>query len=109
TVGQRRGLGTGGGDRRYALSVDPSTATVVAGTVADLHTDRVDLTDLRWVGGEPWPAGDVEVQTSAHGPALAATFDGRTVLFAEPQRRVAPGQSVVLYDGDRVVGGGIAC
>jgi tRNA-specific 2-thiouridylase len=108
TVGQRRGLGTGGGERRYALSVDPSTGTIVAGTVADLHTDRVELRHLTWVGGEPCPAGDVEAQTSAHGPALAANYDGRsTVTFGEPLRRVAPGQSVVLYRGDQVLGGGI--
>ncbi len=110
TVGQRRGLGTGGGARRYALSVDPSTATVVAGTVADLHTDRVDLTDLTWIEGVAPSAGaTVDAQSSAHGRPVAATFDGRsTVTFAEPHRRVAPGQSVVLYQGDRVVGGGIA-
>jgi tRNA-specific 2-thiouridylase len=130
TVGQRRGLGTGGGARRYALSVDPSTAIVVAGTVADLHTDRVVLTDLTWVtGATPGPGAAVEAQASAHGRPVAATFDGpasdgpasdgpasdgpasdgsATVTFAEPQRRVAPGQSVVLYAGDRVLGGGIA-
>ena len=109
TVGQRRGLGTGGGDRRYALTVDPSTATVVAGTIADLNADRVELTNLTWVGGEPCPGGTVGAQCSAHGPALPATYDGRaTVVFAEPQRRVAPGQSVVLYRNDIVLGGGIA-
>ncbi|MEA2900371.1 MAG: tRNA-uridine 2-sulfurtransferase [Actinomycetota bacterium] len=109
TVGQRRGLGTGGGDRRFALSVDPSTGTVVAGSLADLHTDRVELTDLTWVGGQPEPAGEVEAQSSAHGRPVAATFDGTsTVVFAEAHRRVAPGQSVVLYHGDRVLGGGIA-
>ena len=109
TVGQRRGLGTGGGQRRYALSVDPSTATVVAGSVADLHADRVQLTGMTWVSGDPAPGGDVGAQCSAHGRALRATFDGEaTVVFAEPQRRVAPGQSVVLYQGDRVLGGGIA-
>jgi tRNA-uridine 2-sulfurtransferase len=112
TVGQRRGLGTGGGgERRYVLSVDTSTSTVVAGTVADLHTDRVELADRTWVTGEPPPSGaHVEAQSSAHGRPVGATFDGRSaVAFDEPQRRVAPGQSVVLYDGDRVLGGGIAC
>jgi tRNA-specific 2-thiouridylase len=111
TVGQRRGLGTGGGARRYAISVDASTATVVAGTLADLHADRVELADLTWVGGGPPPAGaEVEAQTNAHGRPVGATFDGRSqVTFAEPQRRVAAGQSVVLYLGDRVLGGGIAC
>ena len=53
-------------------------------------------------------AGEVEVQTSAHGGAVAGAFDGATVTFAEAQRRVAPGQSVVLYRGDEVLGGGIA-
>ncbi len=111
TVGQRRGLGTGGGARRYAISIDPSTATVVAGEVDDLDVDRVELTDVTWVGRRP-PAGGagVEAQSSAHGRPVAATFDGgATVVFAEPHRRVAPGQSVVLYRGDRVLGGGIAC
>ena len=109
TVGQRRGLGTGGGARRYVISVDPSTSTIVAGSLADLDTDRVELTDLTWVGVDPTggPA-EVEAQSSAHGRPVAATFDGRsTVCFVEPQRRVAPGQSVVLYRGDRVLGGGI--
>ena len=50
----------------------------------------------------------VGAQCSAHGPALPATFDRATVVFDQPQRRVAPGQSVVLYRGDRVLGGGIA-
>ena len=110
TVGQRRGLGTGGGTRRYALSVDPSTSTIVAGTVADLHTDRVEIRGLTWVGGEPPPAGaELEAQSSAHGRPIAATYDGcSTVRFAEQQRRVAPGQSVVLYRGVQVLGGGTA-
>ena len=45
---------------------------------------------------------------SAHGAPVEATFDGRTVRFAEAHRRVAPGQSVVLYRDDEVAGGGIA-
>jgi tRNA-specific 2-thiouridylase len=78
--------------------------------MADLQADRVELGDLTWVSGEPPPADTlVEAQSSAHGRPAAATFDGRsTVTFVEPQRRVAPGQSVVLYEGDRVLGGGIA-
>jgi tRNA U34 2-thiouridine synthase MnmA/TrmU len=52
--------------------------------------------------------GEVDAQCSAHGRAHPATFDGSVVTFAERQRRVAPGQSVVLYRGDEVLGGGIA-
>ena len=105
TLGQRRGLGTGGGDRRYALAVDTRAGTVVVGSAADLDVDAVALEQVCWVH-EP-VEGDVEVQTSAHGAPVEATFDGAIVRFARPQRRVAPGQSVVLYRGDEVLGGGV--
>ena len=106
TVGQRRGLGTGGGARRYALRVDPSAGTVVVGEAADLLADAVDLNRLCWIH-EP-VEGPVSVQTSAHGTPVEATFEGDTVRSHRPQRRVAPGQSVVLYRDDEVLGGGIA-
>ena len=110
TVGQRRGLGTGGGARRYALDVDTAAGTVLVGDAADLMADAVDLTAMSWVGEPVGGAGAVavQVQTSAHGDPGDAVFDGATVHFAAPQRRVAPGQSVVLYRGDEVLGGGIA-
>ena len=106
TVGQRRGLGTGGGARRYALHVDTGAGTVVVGEADDLGADSVELTQLCWVH-EP-VEGPVEVQTSAHGQPVEAAFDGARVHFAQPERRVAPGQSVVLYRGEEVLGGGIA-
>jgi tRNA-specific 2-thiouridylase len=63
---------------------------------------------MSWVD-EPLAAGTpVLVQVSAHGSPAAATFDGAGVTFEQPHRRVAPGQSVVLYEGDDVLGGGIA-
>jgi tRNA-specific 2-thiouridylase len=108
TVGQRRGLGIGGGDRRYALSVDPTSGTVVVGSLDELMADTVELTNLSWVDAPA--AGPVLAQCSAHGAALEANYDndGGTLRFAEPHRRVAPGQSVVLYRDDDVLGGGIA-
>jgi len=106
TVGQRRGMGGGGAHRRYALSVDPVSATVVAGGADDLLTDRVELTDLAWHTGAV--TGEVAAQCSAHGRAVGAEVDGTTVLFASPHRRVAPGQSVVFYRGAEVLGSGIA-
>jgi tRNA-specific 2-thiouridylase len=110
TVGQRRGLGGGGGRRRYAVSVDPGSATVVVGDLDDLLTDTVELTDLSWVDRPPH--GRVLAQSSAHGDAVEACVevrpDGATVRLAAPRRAVAPGQSVVLYRGERVLGGGVA-
>jgi len=109
SVGQRRGLGGGAGERRYAVSVDTATATVVVGTEADLFSDRVAVTSWSWVD-EPVPAGSVvSAQVSAHGGARPAVLaaDG-SVNWRAPQRRVAPGQTVALYEDNRVLGSGIA-
>ena len=110
TVGQRKGLAGGGGPRRYALSVDVPSATVVVGPLADLLTESVTLTGHCWADGPPDPTEELLAQTSAHGRPAPATVEdgGRMVRFRRPQRRVAPGQSVVLYRGDEVVGGGVA-
>jgi tRNA-uridine 2-sulfurtransferase len=109
TIGQRRGLGLpGGGEPRYAVDVDVATATVTIGAAGDLLTTEVAVRDLSWV--DRGAAGPVLVQSSAHGAVVPATFEPeRGVLrFEEPVRRVAPGQSVVLYRGNDVLGGGVA-
>lgn len=107
TVGQRRGMGTDG-ERRYAVAVDVPAATVTVGDLADLLVDRIAVVDPAWALDAPLPGADVLVQWSAHGAPVPAVWEGNGLRFAEPQRRVAPGQSVVLYDGDEVLGGGIA-
>lgn len=107
TIGQRHGLGLpGGSEPRYAVAVDVPGATVTVGAAADLLTDRVALRDLRWAAGPV--EGPLEAQVSAHGTPRSARVEGSDVVWAAPQRRVAPGQSIVLYDGDVVVGGGEA-
>ena len=108
TVGQRRGLGLATGERRYAVDVDVPAATVTVGGAQDLLVDAVHLAGCSWVGDEP--EGAVQAQCSAHGDARPATWDVHTatVRFTSPVRRVAPGQSVVLYRGDEVLGGGLA-
>jgi tRNA-specific 2-thiouridylase len=107
TIGQRHGLGLpGGGAPRYAVAVDVPSATVTVGAKADLLTDRVDLDDLTWTAAPV--TGPLLAQCSAHGAPRAARVDGDAVVFAEPARRVAPGQSVVLYEADQVIGAGTA-
>jgi len=111
TIGQRRGLGGGAAEPRYAVATDPSAGTVTVGTEADLMADRVDLENLAWTADAVAPGARVLVQCSAHAPALPATYDGAGVIFDQPLRRVAPGQTVALYDfydGELVSGGGIA-
>jgi tRNA-specific 2-thiouridylase len=92
---------------RYVLDVDVPARTVTVGPLDSLLTDEVHLDGATWVDGVE-PRGAVLVQSSAHGGVTPATFGEGTVRFVEPVRRIAPGQSVVLYDGDRVLGGGVA-
>jgi tRNA-specific 2-thiouridylase len=110
TVGQRRGLGLAGGDGRprYAVDVDVAGRTVTVGSADDLLTDTVDLDRLTWVDRPVDGEVEVDVQCSAHGSARRGVLCGDRVVFAVPQRRVAPGQSVVLYRGDEVLGGGVS-
>lgn len=112
TIGQRKGLNLGGfAEPHYAVSVDVSEAVVTVGRRQDLYADRVPLIDLAWAA-EPEPDAALHAQTSAHGTPFAATLHQREdkieLIWDEPQRRVAPGQSVVLYSGDRVVAGALA-
>jgi tRNA-specific 2-thiouridylase len=113
TIGQRKGLGlAGGGPKRFVVDVDRATSTVVVGSESELHRDRLAVRGVTWVDEEV--GGDVLVQCSAHGapqPAVVVVGgDELDVQWHTPQRRIAPGQSVVLYDPTDtfVLGGGIA-
>lgn len=108
TIGQRKGLDLGGNSgRTYAVSVDAPRRRVVVGDAADLLSDTVHLVDHCWTH-EP-VGGAVLAQASAHGDPHEAVFEGSGDLrWSVPQRRVAPGQIVVFYDGDRVLGGATA-
>lgn len=110
TLGQRRGLGlAGGGPKRYVTHVDVEAGVATVGSDADLLRGTVALRDHVWADRPV--VGEVLVQCSAHGAAQPATVDDVGQLtWREPQRVVAPGQSVVLYDpSDRyVLGGAIA-
>jgi tRNA-specific 2-thiouridylase len=112
TVGQRRGLRVGtpaaDGRPRYVLSVEPSTATVTVGPAEALDIRRIVGERPRWAGAAPDRRRQLLAQVRAHGEALtcaAELRDGAVLVeFAEPVRGVAPGQAVVLYDGEQVVG-----
>ena len=108
TVGQRRGLGVAGdGTRRYALSVDVAGGRITVGGAGRAVSSTVAVGPATWIGA-PLAAGDrARAQTSAHGPAVPCTWRPGTVRFDEPQRLVAPGQTVAFYDDadpDVVVG-----
>ncbi|MEY4174472.1 MAG: tRNA-specific 2-thiouridylase MnmA [Actinomycetota bacterium] len=113
TLGQRRGVGLpGGGPKRYVVGIDVEAAVVTVGDESMLDVPATPVHSVTWAH---LPVeGEVRVQCSAHGEARPATvtLDGgsASVEWQQPQRRVAPGQSVVFYDptDTRVLGGGIA-
>jgi tRNA-specific 2-thiouridylase len=111
TIGQRRGLGLAFGEPRYVVELRPEARQVVIGTRADLARHVVEADRLNWLVEDP----SDEIRCTAkiryqHTPAdCVAERLGRDrlrVTFDSPQHGVAPGQAVVLYDGERVLGGG---
>lgn len=110
TIGQRRGLGLGGGPPRYVLRIVPDGGEVVVGGAEDLRSSTLRAVDASWPAGAPSGAFDAAVRIRyRHEPAPARvtpTDGGFEVRFAEPQRAITPGQASVVYRGDEVVGGG---
>jgi tRNA-specific 2-thiouridylase len=108
TVGQRRGVGAAGAPR-YVLRIVPERGAVVVGDAAEASTVDATVEGFRWLS--PHRPAEVTARLRYRHPGVAAAVEtlgeGRVRLrFASPQRGVAPGQAAVLYDGDRVVGGG---
>lgn len=110
TVGQRHGLGLGGGPW-YVLRIDLARNEVVVGQRADLLAREVRLSGFNWVGVEPVPEVAVLAQLRYNMrpvPALLRRTDEANVAlaFTEPVAAVAPGQFAVAYVDDQVAGGG---
>ncbi|XKG61231.1 tRNA 2-thiouridine(34) synthase MnmA [Caenispirillum salinarum] len=116
TIGQRRGIDVGGmAERLYVVRLDPAANRVIVGPRSALGRDRFVIRDLNWLGDGPAPpAGGVRCTVkirNSFSPAAALVRPGDSAGRAEvdlddPVHGVAPGQACVLYDGDRVLGGG---
>jgi tRNA-specific 2-thiouridylase len=113
TVGQRKGLGVAAGEPLYVIRLEPDERRVVVGRRAALGATIVPLGAVNWLGAdhpdEPFRAA---VKLRSAQPPLPATITldtvgGGTVELDEPAFGVAPGQACVVYDGDRVLGGGV--
>ena len=112
TIGQRKGLGLALGYPAFVLEIRPETNEVVVGRNKDLFTEELVATDFNWISGEA-PTGEIKVsgRTRYHQPlteGVAKVLENGDVKvsFDEPIRAITKGQSVVLYDGDVVLGGG---
>lgn len=111
TIGQRKGLGVTFGAPRYVVAIEPQTRRVVIGTKEDLARDRLEADRLNWLVPDVPPRFTCHAKIryrNAPAPAEVRVIDADRlhVTFTEPQYGIAPGQAVVLYDGDRVLGGG---
>lgn len=113
TVGQRKGLGIAAPEPLYVIDIHPQTNRVEVGTVdalmhRGLRASKVNL--IKWETLEQPRRLLAKIRYKDEGaPALCRTLDDGTleVIFDEPRRAITRGQSVVLYDGDDVVGGGV--
>jgi tRNA-specific 2-thiouridylase len=111
TVGQRRGLAVAGNQPRYVVEIRPEQRQVVIGSRAEAERRRLELAGCNWlvaIGDAPRRAlVQVRARHEAAGATISAGAAGTaTVEFDGPVLAPAPGQAAVVYEGDRVLGGG---
>lgn len=111
TIGQRHGLNVGGGLPYYVVGKDMKKNEVYVTTQINderlWHTD-LDITDTHWINSKPDLGKKYQVRTRYRAPLVECEFISETKLkLKDPIKAVTPGQSAVVYDGERVLGGGI--
>jgi tRNA-specific 2-thiouridylase len=112
TVGQRKGLGVPGGEPLYVLEIEPDRRRVVVGPRAALAETGVSLRELNWLAAPAVAGMAVTVKLRSTATPLPARLQpgaqpGEAELVLDtPAGAVAPGQAAVLYDGERMLGGG---
>jgi len=114
TIGQRHGLSVGGGLPYYVTGKDMEKNEVFVTTNLqdpNLWRNELKLTDLHWINDTPEQGKTYQVRTRYRAPLVGCTINvahgNTTVELSEEIRAITSGQSAVIYDGDRVVGGGI--
>jgi len=112
TIGQRRGLATPYKEKLYVIDILPETNEVVVGTKEDVLHQRFVVERINWflksLPGEAFPA-DVKIRSQHRkAPATVSLIDSAhaEVFFHQPQEAITPGQGAVIYDGEKVLGGG---
>jgi tRNA-specific 2-thiouridylase len=111
TIGQRRGVPGGFPEAMYVVAIRPEERAVVIGPRNELLGRGVVAREMNWLADAPPPGARVTVQVRHRAPPAAAEIvrlDGREIELAldEPVAAITPGQSLVLYECDRVLGGG---
>jgi tRNA-uridine 2-sulfurtransferase len=112
TIGQRRGLPGGFREPMFVVEIRPDTRAVVIGPREELLGKGVVARELNWLVDAPVVGADVEVQVRhrahpARGTLVRVEPDEVEIALDEPVSAITPGQSLVMYDGERVLGGGV--
>jgi tRNA-specific 2-thiouridylase len=115
TIGQRKGLGLTAPEPLYVLAIEPAENALVVGLARELGQDECAVEGMHYVDGKTPPApfqATAQIRYRARPVEVAVTPlpHGRAnVRFASPQRDITPGQFLVVYDGQVVLGGGAIC
>ena len=112
TVGQRRGLPGGSGAPLYVVAIRAEDRAVIIGTRDELLGSSVSARSLNWLAGIPAVGARVSVRIRHRAPLAAGTIeriesDEIEIALEEPVASIAPGQSLAIYDGERLIGGGL--
>jgi tRNA-uridine 2-sulfurtransferase len=112
TVGQRRGLPGGSGVPLYVVAIRAEDRAVVIGTKDELLGATVSATSLNWLADEPVSGDRVSVRIRHRAPLAPGAVtriddSGIEISLDEPVASIAPGQSLAIYDGERLLGGGL--
>ena len=112
TVGQRQGLGLASAQRSYVIKLDASNNRLLVGTKDQLLNNTLFASKPSWVSGEaPKEPNNITAKIRYKSPEVAVSLYLRDELvevnFEQPQRAIAPGQAIVFYQGDALLGGGI--
>ena len=113
TIGQRKGLGIAAAEPLYVTRIEPEKNAVIVGSKEETYTDELVTADLNWIAIAP-PSQPLDVKARVRyrhqeAEAIVTPINENEfyVKFAAPQMAVTPGQSVVFYDRETVIGGGI--
>ena len=111
TIGQRKGLGVALGEPYFVVRIEPQSRKVVIGRYEELARTDLTASECNWLADPPAGPFACQAKIRYNSPPADATAEllpgGRLrVAFAEPRYGVSPGQAVVVYDGERVLGGG---
>ena len=113
TIGQRKGLGISSPHPHYVIKKDTANNALIVGVLEELGVNELTTSAVNWISGTPPSApfrGQVKIRYSAHTTwgLITPLIDGSVqIRFAEKLRDITPGQSAVIFDGEKVLGGGI--